>query len=86
MIFCAGHSKIDSGQEMGLMIKMFRENGMGNFRDLLMLLSTSPGMIYYLDNSESHKTAVNENYGENYWNYSQWVLEKTKSLITARTT
>ena len=63
MIFCAGHSKIDSGQEMGLMIKMFRENGMGNFRDLLMLLSTSPGMIYYLDNSESHKTAVNENYG-----------------------
>ena len=63
MIFCAGHSKIDSGQEMGLMVKMFREHGMGNFKDLLVRLSTSPGMIYYLDNSESHKTAVNENYG-----------------------
>jgi uncharacterized protein (DUF1800 family) len=63
MIFCAGHSKIDSGQEMGLMIKMFREHGMGNFKDLLVQLSTTPGMIYYLDNSESHKTAVNENYG-----------------------
>jgi len=63
MIFCAGHSKIDSGQEMGLMIKMFREHGMGNFKDMLLLLSTNPGMIYYLDNSESHKTAVNENYG-----------------------
>jgi len=63
MIFCAGHSKIDSGQEMSLMVNMFRDHGMGNFRDLLMLLSTSPGMIYYLDNSESHKTAVNENYG-----------------------
>jgi uncharacterized protein (DUF1800 family) len=63
MIFCAGHSKIDSGQEMGLMIKMFRDHGMGSFKNLLTLLSTSPAMIYYLDNSESHKVAVNENYG-----------------------
>jgi len=63
MIFCAGHSKIDSGQEMGRMIRMFREHGMGNFKELLLRLSTSPGMVYYLDNSESHKTAVNENYG-----------------------
>ena len=63
MIFCAGHSKIDSGEEMGRMIQMFRDRGMGNFRELLMALSTSPAMVYYLDNSESHKTAINENYG-----------------------
>jgi uncharacterized protein (DUF1800 family) len=63
MIFCAGHSKIDSGEEMGRMIAMFRAHGMGNFRDLLMRLSTSPAMMYYLDNSESHKVAINENYG-----------------------
>lgn len=63
MIFCSGHSKLDSGEEMGLMIAMFREHGMGNFRDLLMRLSTSPQMMYYLDNTESHKVAVNENYG-----------------------
>jgi uncharacterized protein (DUF1800 family) len=63
MIFCAGHSKIDSGEEMGRMIAMFRQHGMGNFRDLLMHLSTSPAMMYYLDNSESHKVALNENYG-----------------------
>ena len=63
MIFCAGHSKIDSGQEMGRMIQMFRDHGMGNFRNLLWLLSTSPAMVYYLDNSESHKTNLNENYG-----------------------
>ncbi|PKB73289.1 MAG: hypothetical protein BZY75_02620 [SAR202 cluster bacterium Io17-Chloro-G7] len=63
MIFCAGHSKIDSGFEMGNMIELFRENGMGNFRDLLYKLSTNPGMMYYLDNSESHKVALNENYG-----------------------
>ena len=63
MIFCAGHSKIDSGQEMGLMVQMFRDHGMGSFRNLLMQLSTNPGMMYYLDNSESHKVALNENYG-----------------------
>ncbi|HIB10594.1 MAG TPA: DUF1800 domain-containing protein [Dehalococcoidia bacterium] len=63
MIFCAGHSKIDSGYEMGRMISMFREHGMGNFRDLIYRLSTSPGMMYYLDNTESHQTALNENYG-----------------------
>jgi uncharacterized protein (DUF1800 family) len=63
MIFCAGHSKIDSGEEMGRMIDMFREHGMGNFRGLLMRLSTSPAMMYYLDNTESHKVAINENYG-----------------------
>ena len=63
MIFCAGHSKIDSGWEMGKMVNMFREYGMGNFRELLHQLSTNPGMMYYLDNTESHKVAVNENYG-----------------------
>lgn len=63
MIFCAGHSKIDSGYEMGRMIGMFRDYGMGNFRDLIYRLSTSPGMMYYLDNTESHQTALNENYG-----------------------
>jgi uncharacterized protein (DUF1800 family) len=63
MIFCAGHSKIDSGQEMGIMVQMFRDYGMGSFRDLLLQLSLSPGMMYYLDNSESHKANLNENYG-----------------------
>ena len=63
MIFCAGHSKIDSGYEMGRMVAMFREHGIGNFRDLNYRLSTSPGMMYYLDNTESHQVAVNENYG-----------------------
>jgi uncharacterized protein (DUF1800 family) len=63
MIFCTGHSKIDHGEEMGVMIGLFREHGMGNFRDLLMVLSTSPQMMYYLDNTESHAVAVNENYG-----------------------
>ena len=62
-IFCAGHSKIDHGGEMNRMVMLFRKHGMGNFRNLLYQLSTNPGMVYYLDNTESHKVAVNENYG-----------------------
>lgn len=63
MIFCAGHSKIDSGAEMWYMIDMFRNNGMGNFKQILTDLSSNPGMVYYLDNVESHKAQINENYG-----------------------
>ena len=62
-VLCGGDTKIDSGYEMQRMINMFREKGMCSFRDLLLDLSRTPGMLYYLDNSESHKTAVNENYG-----------------------
>jgi uncharacterized protein (DUF1800 family) len=58
MIFCAGHSKIDSGEEMSRMIAMFREHGMGNFRDLLMRLSTSPAMMYYLASLEMTSPAA----------------------------
>ncbi len=63
MIFCAGDNKVDNARTTGLMYDSLREKGMGNFRDLLLWLSTDPCMLYYLDNIESHKVAVNENYG-----------------------
>ena len=62
-IFCVGHGKVDHGLQMGIHIDIFREHGMGNFRDLLVRLSTDPTMLFYLDNTESHKAAPNENYG-----------------------
>ena len=62
-IFCTGQSKVDAGREMCMQIDMLREHGMSNFRDLLYKLSTNPTMLFYLDNTESHKGAVNENYG-----------------------
>ena len=62
-IFCSGNGKVDFGRLMGLQIEMFREHGMGNFRDLLLRLSRDPAMLYYLDNTENHRLAVNENYG-----------------------
>ena len=62
-IFCTGNSKVDYGRLMGLQIEMFRDHGMGNFKVLLLRLSRNPAMLYYLDNTENHRTAVNENFG-----------------------
>ena len=33
-IFCTGNSKVDYSRLMGLQVEMFREHGMGNFKDL----------------------------------------------------
>ena len=62
-ILCASQTKIDYPAEMHAMLEMFRERGMGSFRDLLIELSKNTAMLFYLDNTESHRTAVNENYG-----------------------
>jgi len=44
-------------------IDMFREKGMGNYRDMLVALAQNPAMIYWLDNCDNHKSGVNENWG-----------------------
>ena len=62
-ILCAGDNKVDNARTTCMEYDRFREIGMGNFKDLLLWLSTDPAMLYYLDNIESHKVAVNENYG-----------------------
>ena len=36
---------------------------MGNYRDILIELSKNPAMIFWLDNNENHRDAVNENWG-----------------------
>ncbi len=63
MILCAGDNKVDNARTTAMQYATFRDMGMGNFKNLLLWLSTDPCMLYYLDNIESHKVAVNENYG-----------------------
>ncbi len=63
MLLCAGDNKVDNARTTCIQYDIFREKGMGNLKDILMWLSTDPCMLYYLDNIESHKVAVNENYG-----------------------
>ena len=62
-IFCTGNSKCEHGRQIKLQIDMFREHGLGSFRDLLLGLSSDPSMIFYLDNCMSHRDAINENWG-----------------------
>ena len=62
-IFATGVSKVDHYDEITDMIDMFREKGMGKYRDLLIEVAKNPAMIYWLDNNENHAAAVNENWG-----------------------
>ena len=63
MVFATGNSKIDNPTEMNRQINMFRDHGMGNYKDLLGRLAKDPAMIFWLDNNMSHKHAPNENWG-----------------------
>jgi uncharacterized protein (DUF1800 family) len=62
-VFATGNSKVDNYDQLLTQIAMFREKGMGNYRELLLELAKNPAMIFWLDNNENHKTAVNENWG-----------------------
>ena len=62
-IFATGVSKVDHYDEITDMIDIFREKGMGKYRDLLLEVSRNPAMLFWLDNHENHATAINENWG-----------------------
>jgi len=62
-IFCTGHAKAENPRQQNVEFDMFRQKGMGSFRDLLMELAVDPAMVHYLDNCMSHKGAINENWG-----------------------
>jgi len=62
-LFATGNSKVDNPPELTQQIVMFREHGMGNFRDLLVELAKNPAMIFWLDNNGNHMGAINENWG-----------------------
>jgi hypothetical protein len=58
-----GNSKVDNCDQLLEQIQMFREYGLGSYRELLIQISKNPAMIFWLDNNENHRDAVNENWG-----------------------
>ena len=62
-VFATGYPKVTQGRVLLDQIAMFRDYGMGSFRDLLVRLSMDPAMIMWLDNDENHAGAINENFG-----------------------
>ena len=62
-IFATGYTKLNQPKAILNQIDMLRRDGLGSFRTLLVKLSQDPAMIFWLDNKDNHKEAVNENYG-----------------------
>ena len=62
-VFATGVSKVDHYDEVNDQIILFRELGLGNYKKLLIAMAQDPAMLYWLDNNENHKDAVNENWG-----------------------
>ncbi len=62
-IFATGNSKVDNCDQMLEQLNMFRRDGLGNYREMLVNLAMNPAMLFWLDNNENHRDAVNENWG-----------------------
>ena len=62
-IFATGYTKLNQPKAILKQVEMFRRHGLGSFRELLVHISRDPAMIFWLDNKDNHKDAVNENYG-----------------------
>jgi len=62
-VFATGWTKSEHTPTMVDHIQMLRNNGMANFRTLLLGISRDPAMIFWLDNNENHGSSINENYG-----------------------
>lgn len=62
-VFATASTKLIQARVVTNQVDMFREHGMGSFRDLLVHLSRDPAMLMWLDNQDNHKGAINENYG-----------------------
>lgn len=62
-VFATGYTKLNQPKAILKQVEMFRRQGLGSFRNLLVEISRDPAMIFWLDNKDNHKDAVNENYG-----------------------
>jgi len=60
--FATADSKVNDPAAMLNQNLLFRSQGMGRFRDLLLAVSEDPAMLYWLDNNTNRKGHPNENY------------------------
>ena len=62
-LFATGYTKLNQALSHLNQIDMLRRLGLGRFDTLLLELSRDPAMLFWLDNNDNHKGAINENYG-----------------------
>lgn len=59
---CSGIDKVEKAMPMWNQHLLFRDKGMGSFRDLLQAVSIDPAMLRYLDNDQNYLGSPNENF------------------------
>jgi hypothetical protein len=71
---------------------VIRANVFGKFSDMLLAAGRHPAMLYYLNQAESTKAAVNENYGRELLelhtvglNYTETDVKNSAAILTGRT-
>ena len=62
-VFATANTKLCNPRILIKQLDMFRRYGFGSFHTLLVEMSKNAGMMFWLDNKDSHVGAVNENYG-----------------------
>jgi uncharacterized protein (DUF1800 family) len=61
--FATSAAKVGDGYLMSQQIDLFRQQGLGNYRDLLVSMSRDPAMLIWLDGQSNRKGKANENFG-----------------------
>jgi hypothetical protein len=71
---------------------VIRANALGNFKDMLVASARHPAMLLYLNQAQSTKAAVNENYGRELLelhtvglNYTEADVKNSAAIMTGRT-
>ena len=65
--FAVNNRDINRGAYMIDYVNMFRRDGVGNLRDLLVEMSRHPAMIEYLNGDQNRRGAPNENFAREFW-------------------
>jgi uncharacterized protein (DUF1800 family) len=60
--FATANSKVNNSVLMQQQMQLFRDQGMGNFENLLQQVTRDPAMLIWLDNRLNRKASPNENY------------------------
>lgn len=60
--FATANYKVNNPRWMWQQIDMFRQNGLGNFRSLLLEVMRDPAMMIWLDGNTNRKGKANENF------------------------
>ncbi len=61
--FATSANKVQNFPMMANQIALFRKQGLGSFRDLLVAVGHDPAMLVWLDGNTNRKGSPNENYG-----------------------